>query len=120
MKNFVLFLFVGISITTHGQKLPLIDNYDNVVELAKQEIEQSMQSPDGGLFLFTQENGISGTYDFDITLHEKGLVATVFVKSNEGGTIQMQNKLKDYVKRMEFNFKMPKGKDYKFNHIFKF
>ena len=120
MKKTVLLLLIGFTITTYGQKKPLIDNYDKVVELAKQEIAQSMQGPEGSMYMFTQEHSITGTYDFDITLHEKGTVATVFVKGKEGGTINMQNMLKDFVKRMEFNFKMPKGKDYKFNHIFKF
>ncbi|MEZ5084066.1 MAG: hypothetical protein R2750_11550 [Bacteroidales bacterium] len=120
MKKTLLLLLIGFTLTALGQKKPLIDNYDKVVTQAKLEIEQSMKNPEGSLYLFIREHEISGTYDFDITLHEKGKVATVYVKGNEGGTIKKQNLLKDFVKEMQFNFKMPKGKDYKFNYIFKF
>ena len=56
----------------------------------------------------------------DITIHEKGKVATVFVVSNKGGAIKQQNLVKDFVKEFRLSFKMPKGKDYKFQYIFKF
>ncbi len=120
MKATILILFFSISISTFAGKKPLIEDYEQVVATAKQEIEQSLQGPEGELYLFVHENNISGTFSFDITLHEKGKVATVFVKSNEGGSIKSQNMLKDFVKDMKFNFKMPKGKDYKFNYLFKF
>lgn len=120
MRKTILLILIGFTLTALGQKKPLIDNFDKVVAQAKLEIEQSMKGPEGGLYLFTQEYEITGTYDFDITLHEKGKVATVYVKGSEGGTIKKQNMLKDFVKDMQFNFKMPKGKDYKFNYVFKF
>ena len=103
-----------------GQKRPLVEDYSRVVEMARHDIENSMKGPEGELFLYVQELNLTGKYDFDITLHEKGEVATVFVKGKEGGTIKMQNNLKDFVKAMKFSFKMPKGKDYKFNHVFNF
>ncbi len=78
------------------------------------------QAPEGTLYLFKTENNIEGIYKFDISIHEKGKVASVFCQDREGGTIQMQNKLKDFVKEFEFHFKMPKGKKYKFHYIFEF
>ncbi|MCB2222387.1 MAG: hypothetical protein KQI35_18530 [Bacteroidetes bacterium] len=120
MKKAICLLLAILSLSAYAGKKPLIEDYDKVVATAIKEIEQAMEAPEGELYLFAKENEISGTFSFDITLHEKGLVATVFVKSNEGGTIKSQNMLKDYVKAMKFEFKMPKGKDYKFNYIFKF
>lgn len=120
MKLTLTFIILIVSTLAFGQKKALIEEYSKVVDAAKIELDESMKGPEGNLFLYKQEYGISGTYDFDITLHEKGLVATVFVKGNEGGTIKMQNKLKDFVKAMKFGFKMPKGKDYKFNYVFNF
>lgn len=120
MKKAILILFTIISISAYAGKKPLIEDYEKVVATAKAELEKSLQAPEGELYLFAQENAISGTFSFDITIHEKGLVATVFVASNEGESIKSQNMLKDFVKAMKFNFKMPKGKDYKFNYLFKF
>ncbi|HPE57257.1 MAG TPA: hypothetical protein P5514_13390 [Bacteroidales bacterium] len=120
MKKVILLILTIISVSAYAGKKPLIEDYDKVVAAAKAEIEKSLQAPEGELFLFAQAKGISGTFSFDITIHEKGLVATVFVVSNEAGTIKSQNNLKDFVKAMKFNFKMPKGKDYKFNYVFNF
>ncbi len=115
----VIFLLL-LSVGAFAQKNMLIEEYDKVAAQGKIELDEAMKGPEGELFLFKQESGITGIYDFDITLHEKGKVATVFVRRNEGGTIKMQNKLKDFVKEMKFNFKMPKGKDYKFSYTFNF
>ena len=62
----------------------------------------------------------SGEYTFDISIHEKGKTASVFCDSREGGSIAMQNKLKDFIKEFQYYFKMPKGKKYKFTYTFKF
>lgn len=118
-KLFLIFLLLS-SITVNADKKPLIEDYDEVVATAKTAIQKSMEAPEGELHLFVQENKISGRFEFEITIHEKGLVATVFVKSNEGGSIQSQNKLKDFVKNIKFDFKMPKGKSYKFSYLFNF
>jgi len=103
-----------------AQKKVLLEEYDKVVAQATKELDESMNGPEGELFLFKTENEITGIYDFDITIHEKGEVATVFVRERDGGSIQMQNRLKDFVKELKFNFKMPKGKDYKFSYKFNF
>jgi hypothetical protein len=44
----------------------------------------------------------------------------VFVADKKDGNIPSQNRLKDEVLALQFSFKMPKNKDYKFNYIFKF
>jgi hypothetical protein len=56
----------------------------------------------------------------DITIREKGEVAAVFCAENENGSITSQNILKDFIQSYVFNFKMPKGKRYKFQYEFKF
>jgi hypothetical protein len=79
-----------------------------------------MMAPEGRLYLFAQKNQISGVFDFDITIQERGFVATVFVSNNQGGSLQSQSKLKDFVKDFVFDFKMPKGKKYKLSYQFNF
>lgn len=120
MKTLFIACVTSFLVVALPGKKPLIEKYDEVVEAAMQQLNKSMEGPEGELFLFQQSSGIKGLYDFDITLHEKGEVATVFVRRNEGGSISFQNKLKDFLKEMEFDFKMPKGKDYKFNYTFNF
>ena len=120
MKFQSLVFLMLIAIGSYAQKNILIEEHEKVAAQATIELDEAMKGPEGELFLFKQESGITGVYDFDITLHEKGKVATVFVKGNEGGTIKLQNQLKDFVKEMKFNFKMPKGKDYKFSYTFNF
>ncbi len=111
---------IFVSITAFSQKRATIETKYEVIEAAKMEFNQAMQAPQGELYLFKLENNIFGEYTMDITIHEKGKVATVFVVSNKGGAIKQQNLVKDFVKEFRLSFKMPKGKDYKFQYIFKF
>ena len=120
MKTTLLIVFFGLFLSGFSQKKPLIERYDEVVKAGIKALDDAMKAPDGELFLLKEENGITGMYDFDVTLHEKGEVATVLVNSRDGGTIGMQNLLKDFVREMKFKFKMPRGRDYKFNYVFNF
>lgn len=113
-------LIVTFGISSYSQKKDLIEDKDQILERAKAELELSQSPPEGALYLFVQKNNIKGEYTYDITIREKGDVATVFSVGNNNGTLDSQNKLKDFLMAMEFNFKMPKGKYYKFRHTFKF
>ena len=119
-KNLLIITLLFASLTAFTKKRATIETRHEVVEAAKKEFSQAMQAPLGELYLFKQENNITGEYTIDITIHEKGKVATVFVVSNNGGTIKHQNLVKDFIKEFRLSFKMPKGKDYKFQYIFKF
>jgi hypothetical protein len=119
MKNLLILICTILTVSAFSQKKVLIEDPEKVMAEAIAEIEEAMKAPEGEIYLFVQENNIKGSYDFDITLREKGEVASVFVRGNEGGTIKMQNSFKDFIKELKFNFKMPKGKSYKFNYVFK-
>lgn len=120
MKKIVLLLFVFSTTVGLAQKKELLETKEEVVEAATRELDAAMQPPEGELYLFKQENGIKGEYVMDIQVHEKGQVAAVFCSGSEGGDIKQQNKLKDKIFQFEFGFKVPKGKRYKFQYIFKF
>jgi hypothetical protein len=120
MQKQLFILFVLLSQSGYSQKKELIELMPEVIEAATKELNESMQPPEGKLFLFKSENQITGEYVLDITIHEKGTVASVFISGSEGGNIKNQNMLKDFIKDYEFSFKMPKGKKYKFQYIFKF
>ena len=118
-KNLILILMITGS-SLFAQKLDLLETKDQVVERAKMELDEAMKPPEGSIYLFAQKNNIVGEYTFDVTVHEKGIVATVFVVGNKDGDIKAQNKLKDFIYAFKFKFKMPKGKSYKFQYVFVF
>jgi hypothetical protein len=114
----VLLLLLGLS--SFSQKKELVEGKDQIESRAKSELELAMAPPEGSIYLFVQKYGIKGEYTYDITIREKGDIVTVFVIGNNNGTIDAQNKLKDFLMEFEFNFKLPKGKYYKFRYTFTF
>jgi hypothetical protein len=122
MKRTLIILLVMTALAGFSQKKKklLIESKTKVVEAAKKELDFAMQASEGEIYLFAQEQGIKGEYTFDISIHEKGKTASVFCDSREGGSVKMQNKLKDFIKEFQYYFKMPKGKKYKFTYTFKF
>lgn len=120
MKTLILSLLMLITTATFAQNKPLLESQEDVEAMAIKEFDQAMQPPEGVLYLFAQENNINGAYTFKVTLGDRGKVTSVFVKGRDGGTIPMQNKLKDAVKAFKLNFKLPKNKDYSLEYQFKF
>ncbi len=122
MRHLLLSVMIIATLITFGQdrKRILIESNDEVISEAIKQLDEAIKAPAGEIYLFQQEQNITGKFTFDITIHEKGYVATVFVVNNDGGSIDSQNKLKDFIKDFRFWFKMPKGKDYKFQYVFNF
>ncbi|MFH1121145.1 MAG: hypothetical protein V1775_15100 [Bacteroidota bacterium] len=118
MKQIAFFLLLLVAVTTYGQKKQLVEYRENIVVRATAELDSVSAGPEGIIFKQVTESGIRGQYVFDITIREKGEVATVFVINNGVNPIAMQNRMKDIVKRYRFSFKVPKGKSYKFQYIF--
>lgn len=120
MRPIILIAAIFLTIATFAQKKVLLESKEDVEKMASAEFKTSMTGPEGALFLFSQENNIEGTYDFKVTLGDRGKVVSIFVLNREGGSIKMQNIVKDAVKATRFNFKLPKGKDYTIEYKFKF
>ncbi|MBN1339392.1 MAG: hypothetical protein JXA03_08715 [Bacteroidales bacterium] len=122
MRTLTVILIILISFSAQAQKKKkiLLENRDMIIQTATLELDSAMMAPQGELYLFARENNITGEYSLDITIREKGEVASVFVAGNIGGNIKAQNRLKDRIKAHSFGFKMPKGKTYKFQYIFRF
>jgi len=115
-QGLVLLLFFIVAFNSFSQKAVLLTEKESIIAQATKELDASIQS--GELKEFVTENNIKGEYIFDITIHEKGKVLTVFVVSSDGDDMSKQNLLKTKVREFQFNFKMPKGKSYKFQYIF--
>ena len=118
MKQFITVALIVIAIAAFGQKKELVEYRENVVEKAIAELDSVTAGPEGELYKEFAENGIRGHYVFDITIREKGAVATVFVVNDGENPIPQQNRLKDIIKLYRFSFKVPKGKSYKFQYTF--
>jgi hypothetical protein len=123
MKNHIqilfLILFLFISYQYVVAQKPLIQEYDKVVEAAKSQLDSMMRS-NGSLQVEAKELNVTGEYILDVTVFDKGKVLSVYMVSSDADDIKMQNMAKDIIRRVEFGFKMPKGKTYKFQYTFNF
>lgn len=120
MKQLLTATMIFIAIAAFGQKKQLVEYRENIVEKAIAELDSVSAAPEGAIFEKVTEAGIKGQYIFDITIREKGFVATVFVVNDGENPIPKQNRLKDIIKAYRFSFKVPKGKSYKFQYEFNF
>jgi hypothetical protein len=119
-KSLMFLLLLLVSVTVSAQKKALITEKDLIIDEAKKELVQTLANPESDFMKVISEKKVTGEYVFDITICEKGQVLSVFVVSSNTSDIKMQNLVKDLVKALEFNFKMPKGKSYKFQYTFNF
>lgn len=92
--------------------------YANTLSEAAQVQMDSLMTERGSLRKQIEQMGIKGQYIFDITIHKKGEVATVFAQSDEKTDIKMQNALKDMVRQLRFDVKIPKDVRVKFKYTF--
>jgi len=120
MKSFILTILLFAGLLNFTQKRPVIHDKNEVTKRTIADFEKAMTAPEGELYLFGQKNNISGSYSFKITVGNRGMVISVFVLNREGGTIKMQNMLKDAVKDIRFSFKLPHNKKYTIEYTFKF
>jgi len=116
----LLIVFVVCGLTALSQKKELIEDKDLIIERAKLEMDSAMMAPDGKIYQWARKNPIQGEYIFDISIWEKGTVTSIFVVANNNGSIDAQNRFRSFLMEYQFNFKMPKGKSYKFRHAFVF
>lgn len=112
----IVILLLAMASNALAQKKYYVDE-EEVVKAAKEEIELSMK--EGDFKEYAEKSGIKGTYVMDITITNKGQVASVKTIEREG-EVKYQNELKDFVVEYRFAFKMPKNKSYKFRYQFKF
>lgn len=117
MKYLMLSFLLLMGIAAHGQKKSLY-LYEEVVAEAKLELDSSMLN--GTLKEWAVKNNVKGEYIMNVTIHEKGKVLSVFAVSSDIDDIKMQNRVKDAIRTVVFNIKMPKGKTYKFQYVFNF
>jgi len=116
----IIILVVSTTFSLKAKEHVLLESKAEIIAQAIKELDNAMKSPEGELYLIGQKFRIKGEYNFQLTIRDKGNVASVFVIDQKDGDIPSQNRLKDAVFAFRLSFKMPKNKDYKFNYIFKF
>jgi hypothetical protein len=114
----IIFLCLFSCLSVHAQSKKLLQSYEEVVAQATIECDSSMKS--GYLHEMALKHAVKGEYVMDITIYEKGKVLSVFAVSSNVQNVKEQNLVKDILKQMQFGFKIPQGKNYKFQHTFKF
>ena len=121
MKTLLITLMFITTLTSYSQNKVLLEFAEDIETYATKEFDQSVTNPEGDLYLFGQENNITGEYTFKVSIGLKNKVTSVFVKERKGGNISMQNIVKDAVMEFKFEtFKVPKGKYYNVIYTFKF
>lgn len=108
------------SITMQAQLKKHYTDVEEIEGAIKMVLDNEMTAEGGTLLKFKEKNEVTGIYNFDVTINDKGQVISVFVVEREGGSEELQNLLKDAVLKLKMGFKTPKGKRYKINYKFKF
>lgn len=114
----MIFSLLVFSSSLKAQKKPFYNEEEKVIEAAYLHLEKSVQ--DGAIKAWAEGNKPKGSYTMDITIRNKGEVATIRVVERKGGDIPTQNALKNYLKAYRFPFKMPKERSFQFQYEFKF
>ena len=110
-------LLLGSS-SLQAQKKPFYNEEEEVIEAAYLHLEKSTQ--EGRIKAWVEANNPKGNYTMEITIRNKGEVATIRVVKRQNGDIPTQNSLKNFLKTYRFPFKMPKQRSFRFQYEFKF
>lgn len=119
-RQLTLIFLIILGLSSFSQKKELLEDKDLIIQRATAELDSAMAAPEGSIYLWSQKNPIKGEYIFDISIWEKGTITSIYVVGSNNGTIDSQNRLRAFMMNFQFNFKMPKGKSYKFRYAFTF
>ena len=120
MKYLITILLMSCSFQLAAQKRVLIEDQDEIILQARSNIAMAFDNVDTKLFETHMSYPYVGRYVFKITIGNKFRVTSIYVEEREGGSIPEQNRLKDAVMDLTFDFKMPKNKQYQFLYEFNF
>lgn len=112
-----LIIFSFVLFTNCATKM-LLEKTPDIEKAVHDELNAS--AANGTIANFVKLKNIKGEYVFDITVYQDGKVLTITPISNENGSIQNQNLLKDYFKEFVFNFRLKPDMKVKVRHTFKF
>lgn len=102
-----------------AQKKILIKDSDTIIMTAKKYIETDLQ-PEGKIREIVDKHQLTGLFDVDLTINEKGEVVSVFFQQKPDIEIKKISYFREFLNSYTFPFKTPKGRKYKFNYQFNF
>lgn len=102
-----------------AQKKILIKDADTIIMTAKKCIETDLQA-EGKIREIVDKHQLTGLFDVDLTINEKGEVVSVFFQQKPDIEIKKISYFREFLNSYTFPFKTPKGRKYKFNYQFNF
>ena len=120
MKYVLTLIMITCAFQLSAQKKLLLEDQSEIIERAKANIAAAFEDVDTELYETHMSYPYVGRYVFKITIGNKFRVTSIYAEEREGGSIPEQNRLKDAVMDLTFDFKMPKNKQYQFLHEFNF
>lgn len=121
MKKITLVaLLLLASVLVFSQKRVTLDDEKEIVNQAVTELNSAFSVPDGVMYKRLAGYSLSGTYIYDVTVRNKGSIATVFSVNSGENDIKIQNFIKDLIYEYRLSFNMVKGKSYKFRYSLTF
>ena len=118
--NNLKLLFFGFMMFSVGPAFcqkAMLENAEEIEISAKNELDLMMADHD--FLMELQKQKIAGSYTYQITVKEKGMVGSMlFLNKSEDASITGQNYFNNLVKTHKFTFRVPKGNFYKFDYTF--
>lgn len=110
-------LSIFLVLSSSAQKKELLSDPATIEMRVVEDLDSHQQSEDWAKWL--EKNPVKGMFAFDITIWNKGEVVSIrALGRSDGASVEDQNALKNYIKELKFDFKVPKGKRYKVTYNF--
>ncbi|MCU0318939.1 MAG: hypothetical protein MUE88_02515 [Flavobacteriales bacterium] len=117
MRTLLLIVFgLLLAQASLAQKKELLEDKDTILARATLAMDAAL-APGGALHTAVMAERLIGVYHLQISFREKGDISSVFVARAEAHDIRSQNRIKDLVHQLELPFKMPKGRQYRIEHV---
>lgn len=118
MKRLLLLLSIAtMPFIAFGQKKEMIEDKEAIMARAARALDSAIQ-PGTDLHEAIIKEKLIGKYLLQVSFREKGDISSVFVVNAEAHDQRSQNRFKDLVHQLELPFRMPKGRQYRIEHVF--
>ncbi|MFT3884281.1 MAG: hypothetical protein QM724_02270 [Flavobacteriales bacterium] len=118
LRATILIMAAALSALPLLAQRPELNTQADVEERVKSALEADKAQ--GKLAELALELGLRGSFTFDLTVGDRGEAETVFPVESTIEDIPARNRLKDHLKSLRFDFKLPKGKRFKTRQTLQF
>ncbi len=115
MRYLALCFLIFTTTLSYAQKKPLLTTNEEIMTAVTKELDQSFV--DGKLAKTVEKYGITGEYEYDITVGDKGELQTIFTIRKEGLNVDYNRYLQYALRNFKYKtFKVPKYKSEKIRY----